>query len=367
MELAAALHHNCEVGLAQHVGLRAQKTANSAGARPGVLKDPEQQGGAATVGCVAAPEPLLEVSSMAGRDSVDGTTLRYLLKHAIEMWKVLEEERRKKEEEEQEKAQKAAKLQAHLHAILSSSWARETLARGSQERKEEKRRKKKRKKKKLPKTSSLSSLHGWYGRERQSCCASHRLRQWHVRCAGFADCDAPRDVFPLVDDWPKMFDTMAGMDQKDSIPRVWCAHRRLRQWHVLGWHCWYVRCVPYCCRQAQMLGIMAGMLLLQFINEVINIPVVAQRPFPMVLAIQQTMEIPQLLEDMVVKAPIVQVVQVVRVSHVLLVKITLVIPQLQLVVKIVVRGQGRSRARRVQRQDHRPAMAVPLVVGVGAW
>ena len=70
MELAAALHHSRDVVPAQHVGQRAQKTANSAGARPGVLKNPEPQGGAVTVGYVAAPEPLLVVSSMAGGDAV---------------------------------------------------------------------------------------------------------------------------------------------------------------------------------------------------------------------------------------------------------------------------------------------------------
>ena len=36
----ATLHHSRDVGPAQHVGLRAQKTANSAGVRPGVLEDP---------------------------------------------------------------------------------------------------------------------------------------------------------------------------------------------------------------------------------------------------------------------------------------------------------------------------------------
>ena len=69
-ELAAAFHHSRDVVPAQHVGQRAQKTANSAGARPGVLKNPEPQGGAVTVGYVAAPEPLLVVSSMAGGDAV---------------------------------------------------------------------------------------------------------------------------------------------------------------------------------------------------------------------------------------------------------------------------------------------------------
>ena len=64
-----------------------------------------------------------------------------------------EEEKRKKREEQE---QKEAKFQADLNAVLSSSWARETLARGFQERKEEKwrRKKKKRRRKKPPKASS---------------------------------------------------------------------------------------------------------------------------------------------------------------------------------------------------------------------
>ena len=57
-----------------------------------------------------------------------------------------------------------------------------------------------------------------------------------------------------------------------------------------------------------MLVIMAGMLLLQFINEVLNIPVVAQRTFPMVQTVMRTIEIPQLLLFMVVDAPVMPVV-----------------------------------------------------------
>ena len=55
--------------------------------RSGVLKEPEPQGGAVTVGYVAAPGPLLEVASMAGGDSVDGTALRFLVKKALERQK----------------------------------------------------------------------------------------------------------------------------------------------------------------------------------------------------------------------------------------------------------------------------------------
>ena len=82
-----------------------------------------------------------------------------------------------------------------------------------------------------------------------------------------------------------------------------------------------------------MLGIMAGMIQKQLTVKVGDIPVVAQRPFLMVLTAQQTTETPPLLVDMVVNAPVMQVVQVVRTSQVLVVKITVVIPQLQHVEK----------------------------------
>ena len=53
---------------------------------------------------------------------------------------------------------------------------------------------------------------------------------------------------------------------------------------------------------------------------------VVGRPFSTVQTVLLTMKIPQLLVDMVVNAPVVQDVQVVRVSQVLVVKITVVIP-----------------------------------------
>ena len=70
-----------------------------AGRPPGVLKDPEPQGGAVTVGYVAAPGPLLEMSSMAGGDSIDGTALRFLVKKALERQKEEEEEEKRKAKE----------------------------------------------------------------------------------------------------------------------------------------------------------------------------------------------------------------------------------------------------------------------------
>ena len=81
--------------------------------------------------------------------------------------------------------------------------------------------------------------------------ARRRHRQWHV--PGWS-------VFLSVDDCPQMLSIMAVMDQKDSIPRLWCAHCRLRQRHVQGWfyRLCSSRCIPSSCRHAKMLGILAG-------------------------------------------------------------------------------------------------------------
>ena len=60
ISLAENLHHSRQkVEGRPHEGLQAQKTARAAGARPGVLEEPEPQGGAVTDGYVAAPVPSL--------------------------------------------------------------------------------------------------------------------------------------------------------------------------------------------------------------------------------------------------------------------------------------------------------------------
>ena len=88
MSVAAALaeahhHSSLKVGAETHDALRRQKTA-SAGARPGVLKDPAPQG-AVTVGDVAAPGPLLAaplLASTAG-EAVDNAALSFLLQQSL--------------------------------------------------------------------------------------------------------------------------------------------------------------------------------------------------------------------------------------------------------------------------------------------
>ena len=110
------------------------------------------------------------------------------------------EDKRKEEqlakEKEEERKQKVLdsleqKLQQMLHESSSSAVR--------------KRKRKKRRKRRTPRTSSRPLR----GRRRQ--------RQWRVRHACFAGSNAPRDVFPVADDWTLLLGNMAGMDQKDSF------------------------------------------------------------------------------------------------------------------------------------------------------
>ena len=94
MALNAAVHHSAVKVAAGDLnsGLRAQTTF-SAGARPGVLKDPAPQG-AVTVGYVAAPGPLLAaplLASTAG-EAVDNAALSFLLQQSLAAQQKEEEE-----------------------------------------------------------------------------------------------------------------------------------------------------------------------------------------------------------------------------------------------------------------------------------
>ena len=125
--LAEAHHHSApKVGAAPYNAPRSQKTARASGKLPGVLKEPEVQLEAATVGCVAASTPLLVVASLAGGDEVDATTTRYLLKCALRQRQQEEEEerRRKQREEDEELLRRAA-------ASLSSSSGYGAVGKGS--------------------------------------------------------------------------------------------------------------------------------------------------------------------------------------------------------------------------------------------
>ena len=137
-----------ELEHATHSGLRAQKTPPP-GERPGVLKDPELQGGAVTDGYVAAPAPPLAVPLLASAagEAVDHSTLQFLLTHAIETKKALEEEERLKRVQEA-----VARLRAKVHAGEPLSAAEHEAWYGTSSSSTGKRRKKKkRRRKKLPK------------------------------------------------------------------------------------------------------------------------------------------------------------------------------------------------------------------------
>ena len=154
MALTTAAHHSAEKVAAdvKDAGLRAQ-TMVSAGQRPGALTEPEPQG-AVTVGYVAAPGPLLEVSSMAGGDSVDGTALRFLVKKALERQKEEEEEKRK----EEEMLDILRRFRADL-PVSDAEWeAWQAWGGIGSSASGQKRKRKKRRKKKTPRTSSHLSL-----------------------------------------------------------------------------------------------------------------------------------------------------------------------------------------------------------------
>ena len=138
MELAVATHHSSPKGGwpgATHDALRGQTKASS-GRRPGVLKEPEPPVVVEHAACPCSGAPLLVVPSLASAESdgVDGTSLKYLLKLALQKKK--EEEVRKKREEEQrlvvEEEKKAKKALAawtarrkavtdEMHALLGVS------------------------------------------------------------------------------------------------------------------------------------------------------------------------------------------------------------------------------------------------------
>ena len=172
---------------------------------------------------------------MAGGDSVDGTALRFLVKKALERQK--EEQRRKAQEERRLEATALLAVPVALRTPAQQRRIMELSDEVVAETHPKRRKRKKSRKKKLP--------HGF-----SSCGRARRQRQCLLGCS----------LFPSVGDWPQMLGIMASIDQKDSIPRLWCAHRRLRQWHVQGLFSRLSssRCIPSC-RQAKMLGILAGM------------------------------------------------------------------------------------------------------------
>ena len=210
MSVAAALaeahhHSSLKVGAAPNNAPRSQKTARASGEHPGVLREPEVQLEAATVGHVAASVPSLATPSLADAagDAVDGESIRFLLWCALKTPEQVEAAKQASLRRQSKAAAKKEKEMAEVDVEASSS----------------QRRKKKRKKKKLPKSRGpLLPQVLRQGRLRRGAEARpHSLsRQWHVHgwCCWFL---LLRAVFPSVVVRPEMPCIMAGMDLKERF------------------------------------------------------------------------------------------------------------------------------------------------------
>ena len=103
-----------------------------------------------------------------------------------------------------------------------------------------------------------------------------------------------------------MLGIMAGINQKDRYVARCRAHRRLRQWHVQGWSCWYAlrAVIPSIVVWPMMLGIMDGME--QKDSYVVSSLQGRRHPWsiPMVWTVQQIIEFRQLLLYKVVDVPV---------------------------------------------------------------
>ena len=223
------------------------------------------------VGYMPASVPRLAGHRLQGDDGVDGTALRNLLKHAIEMRKVLEEERRKEEEKEKENAARSSASSAP------------------------KRTRKKKRKKKAPRgvrirrcgqgfcsrsslsrarmmPFTLSSLLGAGPR----CAASWLIcsRRTVARSSSFLAV-AVQVMFPSVVAWLKMLDIMAGMDQKNSYVVLSC-HGAEAVSH--GPDCSADPCDSGVTVRCQVVDVLFVLVLqvpqVQFLEKVVDVPVV---------------------------------------------------------------------------------------------
>ena len=374
--LAEALHHSApKVGAVPNNAPRSQKTARASGEHPGVLKEPEVQLEAATVGYVAAPGPLLAVPVLAGGDGVDRTALSFLVRRAVEDRKREEEEKEKEKERKKKEAQEKADLELAKRDLW---WAQHLANKKAMEERfnkassSSKRKRKRRRKRRTPRASSLP------GRARR------RQRQWFACSAGFTGDDVPRVMFPSGVVRPKMLRIMAGMVQKDScsgmarlvsrlvllmtvhfvlcfVPSLQARDARHHgRYGPVGLVCWFfTMSLALCsllCLQAQdarlhgrhgpqdswsFTGAVLGQgflharccatcgVLVQTVqywrfrccssSRSLTLPVDTQRQIPMVLAVQTTIEVPQLqLIDNVADVLVVHVVQVPQVQVVFL-------------------------------------------------
>ena len=217
MALAEATHHAAprrqtpvsaireEVEHATHSGPRARRLHLQGSGRAS-LRSPGRRGATAACGALrrslrrSAGESLrtLALSSLAGSAGEEISTLSFLTRSILK----IREEEEKVQAMREEVRDPDGWNQATGSDGVQFFWHRRTrrsvlvLPPSASRRK-----RKKRRKKKLPRS----------GRTRR------RHRQWRVRHAVFAGSNAPRDVFPVADDWPLLLGNTAGMDQKDSI------------------------------------------------------------------------------------------------------------------------------------------------------
>ena len=159
---------------------------------------------AATGGHVAAGAPLLTVSSLRAADGVDDTAVKFLFRAEL----------KKEEERKQELADEALdnKLDAEMDALMAIGPERLTSTEcqslrgyagaGGADREEEEEEDDEEDQEEEEEASSL-----WLHSSSTSAVARS--------LCGFANCDAPRGVFPLV--WPEMLGIVAGMDLQVGV------------------------------------------------------------------------------------------------------------------------------------------------------
>ena len=226
MELAAALHHSRDGGRETNYGLRAPKTA-SLGWRPGVLTEPEPQGQERPwtfprrSQVPPEPQPLLHL----GVGEVhDGTLVSFLLQRALQ-------ERR--EEEERRMLEEQEKLN-FLRAVAQVA----------------KRKRKKRRKRRTPPPLALFVVALDVDNGSGMLVLLVLLVMFLFALCSLRLTTGPRCLASwLVRIRRTVFHDYGALTVDSG------------QWHVQGW---FYRlcsslCIPSSCRQAKMLGILAGM------------------------------------------------------------------------------------------------------------
>ena len=249
MALAENLHHSRQkVEGGEHDGPRAQKTARATGAQPGVLTEPEPQGGAVTVSYVL-PRGLLSTPLLAdtAAEAVDARTVKFLLQKTLARKKEEEEEERRKEVAKQQEEKHEAKMKLlndrvrHDLPLTEAEWAAWRQWMGlvpSSSSSARRRKKKKRRKRRLPRGVRIRRC--GHGRA--------LFLRGSVSLCSLAYCRSGR------------------------------AGRRQWQWYVLGWFFWCSsRCVPFYCRLARVVQTVQKVV--QFLDQLFS-PVVVQRQVP---------------------------------------------------------------------------------------